>query len=100
MFSIGYRIVQKGNLENDGHTCEHYVIRGYIYKSKKHFVRPSVKFTVDESYGASISGGPLDGSYTLSQFHLHWGSETGQGSEHTLDGYKYVCYQGSEIMHP
>ena len=46
----------------------------------------AVKFAVDESYGASISGGPLSESYTLNQFHLHWGSESGQGSEHTVDG--------------
>ena len=45
-----------------------------------------MKFAVDESYGASISGGPLSESYTLNQFHLHWGSKSGQGSEHTVDG--------------
>jgi len=68
MFSIGYRIAQMGTLENNGY---------------------SLKFTVDESYGASISGGPLDGSYTLNQFHLHWGSQRDQGSEHTIDGHSY-----------
>ena len=57
-----------------------------------------MKFTVDESYGASISGGPLNGSYTLNQFHLHWGSETGQGSEHTLDEHRHVCHLVSEII--
>ena len=46
----------------------------------------SVKFNVDEMMGASISGGPLSDTYILSQFHLHWGSENGQGSEHTLNG--------------
>ena len=39
----------------------------------------SIKFTVDESNGASISGGPLDSSYKLAQFHFHWGSRNGQG---------------------
>ena len=56
-----------------------------------------VKYTVDESYGASISGGPLDGSYTLNQFHLHWGSQRDQGSEHTVDGHRFentfICRQ-------
>ena len=47
---------------------------------------PSVKFSVDESHGARISGGPLNNSYILNQFHLHWGSTNGQGSEHTLNG--------------
>ena len=46
----------------------------------------SVQFNVDESYGARISGGPLNNSYILNQFHLHWGSKPGQGSEHTLNG--------------
>ena len=56
-----------------------------------------VKYTVDESYGASISGGPLNGSYTLNQFHLHWGSQRDQGSEHTVDGHRFdntfICRQ-------
>ena len=45
-----------------------------------------VQFDVDEDFAASISGGPLSESYTLNQFHLHWGSQLGQGSEHTVDG--------------
>jgi len=64
-FSVGYKIVQEGTLENNGHTLQ---------------------FAVDESYAASISGGPLMERYILNQFHLHWGSQTGQGSEHTVDG--------------
>ena len=46
----------------------------------------AVKFSVDESKGAMISGGPLTDSYKLNQFHFHWGSKQGQGSEHTVDG--------------
>jgi len=64
-FSVGYKVVQKGILENNGHTLQ---------------------FAVDESYAASISGGPLTERYILNQFHLHWGSQSGQGSEHTVDG--------------
>ena len=41
----------------------------------------SVKVTVDESFGASISGSPLSEPYTLAQFHLHWGSKSGQGQK-------------------
>ena len=52
----------------------------------KEFPLLAVKFGVDESFEAAISGGPLDAEYTLSQFHLHWGSQPGQGSEHTIDG--------------
>ena len=46
----------------------------------------TVQFAVDESLSASISGGPLSERYILNQFHLHWGSKSGQGSEHTVDG--------------
>ena len=55
----------------------------------------AVKVTVDESVGAAISGGPLTGDYTLAQFHLHWGSKSGQGSEHTVDGKRWVGSYGS-----
>ncbi|XP_053104569.1 carbonic anhydrase 2 [Hemicordylus capensis] len=36
-----------------------------------------------------LEGGPLEGTYKLIQFHIHWGSCEGQGSEHTVDGVKY-----------
>jgi len=36
--------------------------------------------------GSSLSGGPLDSTYHLAQFHAHWGGENGRGSEHTVDG--------------
>ena len=67
-FSPGYSALQRGMLSNDGH---------------------SIKFTVDESNRAGIAGGPLASSYTLAQFHLHWGSRRGQGSEHTVNGKGY-----------
>merc|ERR1711935_111617 len=68
-FSLNYKILQKGTIENSGY---------------------SLKFTVDDSKPATISGGPLSNwTYTLHSFHLHWGSENGQGSEHTVDGNSY-----------
>ena len=33
----------------------------------------------------------MDGEYELWQFHAHWGSEDGQGSEHTVDGKNYAA---------
>nr|ATC20498.1 carbonic anhydrase 2 [Tridacna squamosa] len=36
-----------------------------------------------------LEGGPLTDKYALAQFHLHWGSEKGRGSEHTIDGKNY-----------
>ncbi|KAG8437421.1 hypothetical protein GDO86_008209 [Hymenochirus boettgeri] len=38
-----------------------------------------------------ISGGPLDGSYRLKQFHFHWGTQQNSGSEHTVDGKSFPC---------
>ncbi|KAM6215776.1 carbonic anhydrase 2 [Rhynchocyon petersi] len=44
----------------------------------------------DDSQDTSVlRGGPLDGTYRLIQFHFHWGSNDGQGSEHTVDSKKY-----------
>ena len=89
-FSLGYKFVQKGPLENDGHTCMAFSYFS-LYLPKVQAIPPlSVKYTADESKGASISGGPLNGSYTLNQFHLHWGSKPGQGSEHTVNGKRLV----------
>lgn len=38
-----------------------------------------------------LEGGPLAGTYRLIQFHFHWGSSDGQGSEHTVDKKKYAA---------
>lgn len=37
----------------------------------------------------TISGGDLPTSYKAVQFHLHWGTNGGPGSEHTIDGEQY-----------
>ncbi|XP_075682153.1 carbonic anhydrase 2-like [Rhinoderma darwinii] len=36
-----------------------------------------------------LKGGALEGTYRLKQFHFHWGSCEGHGSEHTINGKKY-----------
>ncbi|XP_053322354.1 carbonic anhydrase 2-like [Spea bombifrons] len=44
----------------------------------------------DDSEDKSVlRGGALEGTYRLKQFHFHWGSCDGHGSEHTVDGTKY-----------
>ena len=50
----------------------------------------TVEFSVDPNNGASISGGPLSATYKLDHFDLHWGSRTGQGSEHKIDEMGWV----------
>ncbi|XP_038070181.1 carbonic anhydrase 1-like [Patiria miniata] len=42
-----------------------------------------------QSSDTNLSGGPLLHNYRLAQFHCHWGSKDGQGSEHTIDGKHY-----------
>lgn len=38
-----------------------------------------------------LKDGPLEGTYRLIQFHFHWGSADGQGSEHTVNKKKYAA---------
>ena len=64
-FSVGYKTAMMGTISNTGYA---------------------IKFSVDPSYEASISGGPLSEPYNLDHITLHWGSARGQGSEHTLEG--------------
>lgn len=49
---------------------------------------------------AVLQGGALDGVYRLAQFHIHWGSCEGQGSEHTVDGVKYDAEVGHALPSP
>ena len=48
--------------------------------------------TIDKSQGtAEITGGPLgDTTYTLNQFHFHFGCENDRGSEHALNGKQFA----------
>jgi len=66
--SIGNKIATSGTIKNTGYSVQYYA---------------------DETHGASIMGGPLNASYIFNQFHLHWGSVVGQGSEHCIDSYCY-----------
>ncbi|KAG8520403.1 Carbonic anhydrase 2 [Galemys pyrenaicus] len=45
----------------------------------------------DSQDKAVLKGGPLTGTYRLIQFHFHWGSHDGVGSEHTVDKKKYAA---------
>ncbi|XP_060777341.1 carbonic anhydrase 2-like [Neoarius graeffei] len=54
---------------NNGHSCQ-------------------VTFADDEDT-ATLTGGPITGTYRLKQFHFHWGSSDDKGSEHTVDGKMY-----------
>ncbi|ESN90579.1 hypothetical protein HELRODRAFT_71060 [Helobdella robusta] len=50
----------------------------------------SVQVELSESATSSFSGGPAeDRTYNLKQFHFHWGSKDGVGSEHKVNGKSY-----------
>ncbi|KAF2368433.1 Alpha carbonic anhydrase [Trinorchestia longiramus] len=36
-----------------------------------------------------VEGGGLPATYSLAQFHFHWGSVSSRGSEHTIDSVRY-----------
>lgn len=38
---------------------------------------------------SELTGGPLQNTYRLEQFHFHWGQTDSRGSEHTIDGKEY-----------
>eukprot|EP00092_Neocalanus_flemingeri_P001980 GFUD01002113.1.p1 GENE.GFUD01002113.1~~GFUD01002113.1.p1 ORF type:complete len:839 (-),score=120.69 GFUD01002113.1:119-2635(-) len=43
----------------------------------------------EDSNLSSVCGGPLECEYRLVQYHGHWGSKPGQGSEHQVNGALY-----------
>ncbi|KAM9198367.1 carbonic anhydrase 2 isoform 1-T1 [Dugong dugon] len=66
----------------------------YEHATSRRILNNGHSFNVefDDSQDKSVlKGGPLDGSYRLLQFHFHWGSSDGQGSEHTVDKKQYAA---------
>ncbi|XP_042613218.1 carbonic anhydrase 4-like [Cyprinus carpio] len=62
----GYQTLFESTMKNNGHS-----------------VKVSIPIT------ATVSGGNLGETYKAVQFHLHWGTNGGPGSEHTIDGEQY-----------
>ncbi|KAL7639802.1 UNVERIFIED_CONTAM: hypothetical protein RMT77_009212 [Armadillidium vulgare] len=67
-FSNYNLIPSSGTMMNDGH---------------------SVKVTLDYPVAPSIFGGDLPAEYEFVQYHFHWGSNSEQGAEHTLEGEQF-----------
>uniref|UniRef100_A0A4W3I0Z2 Carbonic anhydrase n=1 Tax=Callorhinchus milii TaxID=7868 RepID=A0A4W3I0Z2_CALMI len=53
-----------------------------------HSIQVDFDDTTDQSV---LKGGPVTGSYRLRQFHFHWGSCDGRGSEHLVDGASFAA---------
>ncbi|XP_051981894.1 carbonic anhydrase 4a [Xyrauchen texanus] len=62
----GYQNVFDSTIRNNGHSVQ-----------------------VNIPVPATVSGGNLGETYKAVQFHLHWGTDGGPGSEHTIDGEQY-----------
>ena len=60
-----------GKIENNGHVLQ---------------FNPTVTPTATEDTPQITDGMLDDNKYEMLQAHFHWGSHSGQGSEHTIDG--------------
>lgn len=47
----------------------------------------------------TIAGAGLNSTYVLEQFHLHWGSDAGVGSEHLVDSVAHPLEVRQVISH-
>lgn len=65
-FSSAYSETRKFKLLNNGHT----IVGTYI--------------DTNQSSSYQLSGGELDGTFELVNFHLHWGENYKSGSEHRV----------------
>ncbi|KAM3601338.1 uncharacterized protein V6R79_010901 [Siganus canaliculatus] len=61
-----YQQIFRGTIKNNGHSVQ-----------------------VGVPHVSTISDGFLPATYKAVQFHLHWGTNGGPGSEHTIDGEQY-----------
>ncbi|KAK6174143.1 hypothetical protein SNE40_017474 [Patella caerulea] len=61
----------------------------YESENAMELCNPGLSVKANITKKSVIKGGPLEGEYRLEQFHLHWGSDNKQGSEHTINQQMY-----------
>ncbi|CAL4062774.1 unnamed protein product [Meganyctiphanes norvegica] len=49
----------------------------------------TAKVEMDSHNAPRVAQGGLKGDYIFAQLHFHWGGDSSQGSEHTIDGVRY-----------
>jgi len=62
------------------------LVMSYRPETAENIVATGHSVQVNFTSGSTLKGAHLEGTYSLAQFHLHWGQEKGKGSEHTIDG--------------
>jgi len=83
-------VIERASVKFDPHLKEKPLSTSYQLDSVKALQNNGHTATISvEGNDSHLSGGPLDVEYTLKQFHFHWGSKTGHGSEHVLDDKSY-----------
>jgi carbonic anhydrase len=65
LFSSGYNLTQDFTLTNTGHMI-------------------NAVQTNTTAFSLQLTGGGLSGTFTLDNFHLHWGENYNSGSEHQV----------------
>ena len=56
----------------------------------------TAQFTPTDTSDLQITGGPYGSdTYQLAQFHFHWGCSDLEGSEHTINGRRYLLAMAS-----
>ncbi|PNF35599.1 hypothetical protein B7P43_G02400 [Cryptotermes secundus] len=78
-----YRLVVSKQLRWHGYRTRPHSL---TLTNNRHTIQVSGKWKMTPS----ISGGPLEGEYTFSQLHFHWGSSDTIGSEHTVRNVRYL----------
>jgi len=61
----------------------------YKLKNNGHTVQMDVRYDAGEPTKITVHGGGLNDTYLLAQFHMHWGKDNCEGSEHTANGLHY-----------
>lgn len=79
------------NAEFDQKLANNPLIVSYRPETKAEAMNTGKSVKVQATQQSEISGGPLEGTYRLEQFHFHWGADNSRGSEHTINGAMYAA---------